>query len=98
MKALRNHFLGEGNATRSLAAAENLRSLLHYKNERSMAFETFLTQTQRMFNIFNQENEPMSEEAKIRFLFQAIQHKDLLVAVEALRAALKGTQTFLLNN
>ena len=28
----------------------------------------------------------MSEEAKIRFLFQAIQHKDLLVAVEALCA------------
>jgi hypothetical protein len=86
MKALRDHFLGEGNATRSLASAENLRSSLHYKNERSMAFETFLTQTQRMFNIFDQENEPMSEEAKIRFLFQAIQHKDLLITVEALRA------------
>jgi hypothetical protein len=86
MKALRDHFLGEGNATRSLASAEGLRSSLHYKNERSMAFETFLTQCQRMFNIFNQENEPMSEEAKIRFLFQSIQHKDLLVAVEALRA------------
>ena len=51
-----------------------------------MAFETFLTQCQRMFNIFNQENEPMSEEAKIRFLFNAIQHKDLIPAVEALRA------------
>ena len=86
MKALRDHFLGEGNATRSLASAEQLRSSLHYKNERSMAFETFLTQCQRMFNIFTQENEPMTEEAKIRFLFQAIQHKDLLVAVEALRA------------
>ena len=86
MSALRDHFLGEGNATRSLASAENLRATLHYKNERSMAFETFLTQCQRMFNIFAQENEPMSEEAKIRFLFQAIQHKDLIVAVEALRA------------
>lgn len=86
MKALRDHFLGEGNATRSLASAESLRATLHYKNERSMAFETFLTQCQRMFNIFNQENEPMSEDAKIRFLFQAIQHKDLLVAVEALKA------------
>ena len=86
MRALRDHFLGEGNATRSLASAKNLRATLHYKNERSMAFETFLTQCQRMFNIFTQENEPMTEEAKIRFLFQAIQHKDLLVAVEALRA------------
>ena len=86
IKALRDHFLGEGNATRSLASAEGLRSSLRYVNERSMAFETFLTQCQRMFNIFKQENEPMSEEAKIRFLFQSIQHKDLLVAVEALRA------------
>ena len=51
-----------------------------------MAFETFLTQCQRMFNIFAQENEPMTEDAKIRFLFNAIQHKDLIVAVEALRA------------
>ncbi len=86
MQALRDHFLGERNATRSLATAESLHSSVHYKNERSMAFETFLTQLQRMFNIFTQENESMSEEAKIRFLFQAIQHKDLLVAVEALQA------------
>ena len=86
MKALRDHFLGEGNATRSLSTAEGLRSTLHYKSERSMAFETFLTQCQRMFNIFAQENEPMTEDAKIRFLFNAIQHKDLIVAVEALRA------------
>ena len=86
MKALRDHFLGEGNATRSLASAEGLRASLHYKNERSMAFETFLTQCQRMFNIFKQEKEEMSEEAKIRFLFKSIQHKELLVAVEALKA------------
>ena len=86
MKALRDHFLGEGNATRSLSTAEGLRQSLHYKNERSMQFETFLTQCQKMFNIFTQENEPMSEDAKIRFLFKAIQHKDLMVAVEALRA------------
>ena len=86
MKVLKDHFLGKGNATRSLASAESLRSSLHYKNERSIAFEIFLTQCQRMFNIFKQEKEPMSEEAKIQFLFQSIQHKDLLVAVEALRA------------
>lgn len=86
MKALRDHFKGEGNASRSLASAENLRATLHYKNERSITFETFLTQCQKMFNIFNQENELMAEDAKIRFLFQAIQHKDLIVAVEALKA------------
>ena len=41
MWALRDHFLGEGNATRSLVSAENLQVTLHYKNERSMTFETF---------------------------------------------------------
>ena len=86
MKALRDHFLGEGNATRILASSEGLCSTLHYKNERSIAFETFLTQCQRMYNIFKQEKEAMSEEAKIKFLFKAIQHKDLLVAVESLKA------------
>ena len=86
MKALRDHFLGEGNATRSLADAERLRESLHYKNERSMPFETFLTQCQRMFNIFKQEKEEMSEDAKIRFLFKAIQHDKMLNTIEALRA------------
>ena len=86
MKALRDHFLGEGNASRNLATAENLRSTLHYKNERSMPFETFLTQCQKMFNIFKQEKEPFSDDAKIRFLFNAIQHKDLHVTVETLSA------------
>ena len=86
MKALRAHFLGEGNKTRSLTSAESLRSTLHYKNERSMTFESFLTQCQKMFYIFDQQKEPMSEDAKIRFLFLAIQHQGLQVAVAALRA------------
>ena len=42
MQALRDHYLSEGNATRSLADAERLRESLHYKNERAMPFETFL--------------------------------------------------------
>lgn len=86
MKALRDHFLAEGNAFRSLASTDGLRVSFHYKNEMSMAFQTFLTQCQQMFNIFNQENEPISEEAKIYFLFQTIQYKDLSVAMEPLRA------------
>ena len=44
MKALKDHFLDEENATRSLGLAEGLQSSLHYKNERSMVFEIFLTQ------------------------------------------------------
>ena len=77
MTALRNHFSGEGNATRNMAEAERLRESLHYKNERSMPFERVLTKCQKMYNIYEQEGEPMSEEAKIRFLFKKVVHTDL---------------------
>ena len=86
MKALRDHFSGEGNATRNIAEAERLRDQLHYKNERSLSFETFLTKCQKMFNIFEEENEPMEEDAKVRFLFNKIQHQGLQAPIEAMRA------------
>jgi len=84
--ALRDHFAGEGNATRNLSEAERLRDSLFYRGERAMQFETFLTQMQKMFNIFEKEGEPMEEEAKIRFLFKKIQNNDLQKYVEALKA------------
>ncbi len=86
MRALRDHFAGEGNATRNMAEAERLYDSLHYKSERSMAFETFLTNCKKMFNIYETEGEPMLDEAKVRFLFKKVQHKDLLPAIAALRA------------
>ena len=42
MEALRNHYGGEGNASRHIATAEKMRKTLHYKSERSMPFSTFL--------------------------------------------------------
>ena len=87
MTALRNHFSGEGNATRNMAEAERLRESLHYKNERSMPFERVLTKCQKMYNIYEQEGEPMSEEAKIRFLFKKVVHTDLQGAIEALKVS-----------
>ena len=51
-----------------------------------MQFETFLTQMQKMFNIFEKEGEPMEEEAKIRFLFKKVQNNDLQKSAEALKA------------
>ncbi len=43
MKSLRDHFEGEGNASRNKNEADRLKDTLHYKNERSMTFENFLT-------------------------------------------------------
>ena len=93
MKSLRDHFSGEGNATRRIAEAERLRDTLHYKNERSLSFEMFLTKCQKMFNIFEQQGEPMEEEAKIRFLFKKIEHSGLQSAIEAMRARITTSTT-----
>ena len=86
MNALRAHFAGEGNATRNISTADRLQESLHYKGERAMAFETFLTNCQKMFNIYETEGEPMNEETKVRFLFKRVQHDKLQSAIEALKA------------
>ena len=62
MADLRAHFSGEGNATRNVAEAGRLKETLHYKRERVMPFETFLTQLQRMFNIYEKEEEGIPED------------------------------------
>lgn len=88
MLRLRAHFAGEGNASRRIAVAERLRETLHYRNERSLAFEIFLSKTQKMFNIFEQQEEPMAEEAKVRFILKKVQHPQLANAVETMRSKL----------
>jgi len=85
MKALRDHFEGKGNATRNLAEANRLRESLYYKNEKSLAFEKFLSMMQDMFNIYAQEDQDLSEKSKIELLFSKVQHQGLQAAIEALR-------------
>ena len=93
MIALRAHFSGEGNATRRIAEADRLKETLHYKNERSLPFETFLTKCQKMYNIYAQHGEVMAEDAKIRFLFKNIQHTGLESAIEAMKAKITTEPT-----
>ena len=87
MKALRDHFTGEGNATRNKTEADRLYADLHYKSERAMPFETFLTNCQKMFNIYEKEGEPMPESARIRFLFKKVRHAGLQMAIASLEAS-----------
>ena len=95
---LRRHFQGEGNASRRIAIAERMEQTLHYRNERAMAFEVFLSKVQRMYNIFSQQNEPRTEDAKVRFLLKKTQCPGLSDAVAALKTCLSteppGTITF----
>ena len=92
MEALRAHYSGEGNTSRRIAVAEKTRDTLHYKNERAMSFSSFLDKLQKMFNIFEEENEPISDQAKVRMLLQKVEHPQLQDAIGALRvrASLDG--------
>ena len=92
-KALKDHFACEGNATRRIAEADRLKDSLHYKNERSMTFELFLTKYQKMYNIYRDEGEELSEDAKVRFLFKKISHSGLNNAVEAMKARITTSTT-----
>lgn len=93
MQALRNHYSGEGKTSRRIAVAERLRDSLHYKNEKSLAFSTFLDKLQKMFNIFEEEDEAITEQAKVRMLLKKVEHPQLQDAVGALRvrAQMDGT-------
>ena len=85
MEALRKHYSGEGNTSRRIAVAERIRDTLHYKNERAMQFSAFLDKLQETFNIFGEENEPMTEQAKVRMLLKKVEHPQLQDAIGALR-------------
>ena len=85
--ALRAHFSGEGNSSRRLAEAERLRETLHYKSERVFPFEKFLGGIKKMCNIYADEDEEWKDAQKCRFLFQKVQHPELIADVKALKAA-----------
>ena len=85
MLALREHYGGEGNASRQIATAEWMRDGLHYKNERSLAFSIFLDRMQKMFNIYEEEGEEFTENAKLHELFKRVQHPQLQDTVKALK-------------
>ena len=86
MKALRDYFTSEGNAKRNIAEADHLKNSHHYNNERSMTFENFLIQCQKMYNIYDKEEKPMSDEAKVRFLFKSVHHEKFQVEISTLKA------------
>ena len=85
MMALREHYFREGNASRRIATAERMRESLQYKSEHSLAFSVFLDRMQRMFNIYEEEQEEFSENAKIRELFKWVQDPQLQDTIKALK-------------
>ena len=57
----------------------------HYENVRSLVFSIFLDRMQKMFNIYEEEGEEFTENAKLRELFKWVQHPQLQDTVKALK-------------
>ena len=85
MLTLREYYSGEGNASRCIATTEQMREGLHYTTERSLAFSIFLDRMQKMFNIYEEEGEEFTENAKLCELFKQVQHPQLQDTVKALK-------------
>jgi hypothetical protein len=91
MEALRRHYAGEGNSTRCIADAKQIQQSPHYKSERALSFSKFLDSLQRMFTIFENEGEPLTERAKVDKLLTRVQNSALAAVVAQLRYQLNTT-------
>ena len=85
MSALRAHYQEEGNTTQSIAEAERLRDSLHYQNERGLPFASYLSKMQHMFTLFEENKDPYSDAMKLRFLYDTINHSQLMTTVSTLQ-------------
>ncbi len=84
--ALKRHYAGEGNTLRRIAEAEKLKNSLSYRHEKVMSFADFLDSFQRMCTIYQEEDEELSDQAKVRELLKMTsQAPALSSAVSALR-------------
>ena len=61
-----------------------------------MSFATFLSKVQHMFNLFEKEDEPLTESAKFRFLMEKVQNPQLEADISALKvkSGLGGTSVY----
>ena len=53
---------------------KRLHDTLKYKNERAVEFDIFLTQCNNTYNIYEKWNEPVTDEYKLWFLFNKLEH------------------------
>jgi DNA mismatch repair ATPase MutS len=78
------HFQGKGNSSKSIHDAERLWDSLHYKNERALSFENFISKAQAMWNMFSINEETKSKSAQVRWLLNSIQDPTLVATIASL--------------
>lgn len=96
-KALVDHYGGAGNKSVRIKEAEVLRRTLTYRNERSMSFEKFITNMNLMFVAYSENGETLTEDQKIRLLFEKIVHPSLETIKSSLQVAENLDQTGAVN-
>jgi hypothetical protein len=85
--ALQDHYGGAANKTLRIKEAEVLRKTLIYRNERAMSFEKFITNMNIMFVAYSENGETLTEDQKIRLLFEKIAHPNLETIKSSLQVA-----------
>lgn len=73
MIALQNDYSGKGNTSRRIAIAERTQDTLHYKSKRALPFSSFLDKRQKMFNIFDKQDESIPDSAKVCLLLKKVE-------------------------
>jgi hypothetical protein len=88
MLALRAHYGGSGNTTTMLAEAKMMYDTLVYRGEKNKGtLERFLTDCQKMFILFDDNDEPMTRNQKVKFVLdkKRMQAPSLQMSAELLR-------------
>ena len=80
------HYNGAGNKEVRIKKAKMLKETLHYKNEKIMKFDTFLSKIEEMVNIFEDVGQPMYKDEILTFLLDKIQSQELSADISTLRA------------
>jgi hypothetical protein len=82
MLALHHQYAGEGNSTRQIADSKHIQTSLFYKTNHALPFNTFLDPLQKMFfAIYEDAEEPLMEQAKVKELLDKVQHASFSTVV-----------------
>ena len=84
MLTLHNHYASKDNSTHHIANAKHIQMTLHYKSKCALPFSKFLDSLQKMFTIFYEEGEPLTDHAKVDELLTKVQHPSLTAAIAQL--------------
>ena len=76
-ESIKNYYVGNGNVSRRVAHEEQMKNNISYTDERRVNLNQFLQKLNKMFLIFKDEKESMSEEANVRMIFEKINHTEL---------------------